>query len=99
MGRVHAVRARRTISRSCGSRGAARWIRCWPTRPCPYNSRALIDACRPFEKLDTFPRVAQSSPARVREAVAKWKDLFADPRFPLPETVIPSGAVDEKARG
>ena len=65
----------------------------------PYNSRALIDACRPFEKLETFPRVAQSSPARVREAVAKWKDLFADPRFPLPETVIPSGAVDEKARG
>ena len=29
----------------------------------PYNTRALIDACRPFEKLDTFPRVAQSTPA------------------------------------
>jgi hypothetical protein len=65
----------------------------------PYNSRALIDACRPFEKLDTFPRVAQSSPARVRETVAKWKDLFADPRFPLPETVIPSAAVGEKPLG
>jgi hypothetical protein len=35
----------------------------------------------------------------VREAVAKWKELFADPRFPLPETVIPSGAVDDKERG
>ncbi|MFI5587319.1 hypothetical protein ACIA5G_19885 [Amycolatopsis sp. NPDC051758] len=22
----------------------------------PYNSRAIIDACRPFERLDTFPR-------------------------------------------
>ena len=22
----------------------------------PYNSRALIDACRPYEKVDTFPR-------------------------------------------
>ena len=65
----------------------------------PYNSRALIDACRPFEKLDTFPRVAQSSPAQVRQTVAKWKELFADPRFPLPETVIPSAAVDEEVPG
>lgn len=56
----------------------------------PYNSRALIDACRPFEKLTTFPRVAECSPQQVRDTVAKWKDLFADPRFPLPETVIPS---------
>jgi UbiD family decarboxylase len=60
----------------------------------PYNTRALIDACRPFEKLDTFPRVAQSTPRQVRETVAKWKALFADPRFPLPETVVPSAAVD-----
>jgi 4-hydroxy-3-polyprenylbenzoate decarboxylase len=65
----------------------------------PYNTRALIDACRPFEKVDTFPRVAQSSPALVRRTVAKWKELFADPRFPLPETVIPSAAVDEEVAG
>jgi 4-hydroxy-3-polyprenylbenzoate decarboxylase len=55
----------------------------------PYNTRALIDACRPFEKIDTFPRVAQSSPAQVRATVAKWRDLFTDARFPLPETAIP----------
>ena len=61
----------------------------------PYNSRALIDACRPFEKYDTFPRVAQASPQLVRDTVSKWKDLFADPRFPLPESVIPSAAVGE----
>ncbi|HEX2459776.1 MAG TPA: UbiD family decarboxylase [Vicinamibacterales bacterium] len=60
----------------------------------PYNTRALIDACRPFEKLNTFPRVAQSTPRQVRETVTKWKALFADPRFPLPETVVPSAAVD-----
>jgi hypothetical protein len=59
----------------------------------------VIDACRPWERLDTFPRVAQASPARVRETVAKWKELFADPRFPLPDTVVPSGAVEESARG
>ncbi|HEY6360120.1 MAG TPA: hypothetical protein VIX63_03410, partial [Vicinamibacterales bacterium] len=54
-----------------------------------------IDACRPFEKLDTFPRVAQASPELVRQMVGKWKDLFADPRFPLPESTIPSSAVGE----
>jgi 4-hydroxy-3-polyprenylbenzoate decarboxylase len=62
----------------------------------PYNSRALIDACRPFEKIDTFPRVAQVNPQMAREIVAKWKDLFADPRFPLPESTIPSSAVGEQ---
>lgn len=61
----------------------------------PYNTRALIDACRPFEKLDTFPRVAQCSPGRVRDTVSKWRELFADPRFPLPESVIPSAAVGD----
>jgi UbiD family decarboxylase len=60
----------------------------------PYNTRALIDACRPFEKLNTFPRVAQSTPRQVRETVTKWKALFGDPRFPLPETVVPSAVVD-----
>jgi len=65
----------------------------------PYNTRALIDACRPFEKRDTFPRVAQASPALVRETIAKWKDLFADPRFPLPESVVPSTAVSESSGG
>jgi len=60
----------------------------------PYNTRALIDACRPFEKISTFPRVAQSTPRQVRETVTKWKTLFADPRFPLPETVVPSAAVE-----
>jgi 4-hydroxy-3-polyprenylbenzoate decarboxylase len=61
----------------------------------PYNSRALIDACRPFERLASFPRVAQVSPSTFRKTVAKWKDLFDDPRFPLPESVIPSSAVTE----
>jgi hypothetical protein len=55
----------------------------------PYNTRALIDACRPFEKIDAFPKVAQSSPAQVRATVDRWRDLFTDPRFPLPETAIP----------
>jgi UbiD family decarboxylase len=54
----------------------------------PYMTRAVIDACRPFEKLATFPAVAESSPANMRATVDKWKALFADPRFPLPDTAI-----------
>lgn len=41
------------------------------------NSRAIIDACRPFEWLQDFPPVAESSRElkdRVRE---KWKHIFA----------------------
>ena len=60
----------------------------------PYNTRALIDACRPFEKIATFPRVAQISPELARQTVTKWKDLFADPRFPLPASAIPPAAVE-----
>jgi 4-hydroxy-3-polyprenylbenzoate decarboxylase len=60
----------------------------------PYNSRAILDACRPFERLESFPRVAQASPQLVRDTVSKWKKLFSDPRFPLPETAVPSAGVD-----
>jgi len=38
------------------------------------NSRALIDACRPFERLKTFPLVARASDALREEIAAKFKD-------------------------
>jgi 4-hydroxy-3-polyprenylbenzoate decarboxylase len=43
----------------------------------PYNSRAIIDACRPFERLGTFPRVAESDPAFLREIERKWRDALS----------------------
>ena len=42
-----------------------------------YNSRAIIDACRPFEWIDEFPRVAEADPAYLREIQAKWPAVFA----------------------
>jgi UbiD family decarboxylase len=40
------------------------------------NSRAVIDACRPFERLKDFPRVARASP-ELREMVkAKFADIL-----------------------
>jgi 4-hydroxy-3-polyprenylbenzoate decarboxylase len=65
----------------------------------PYNTRALIDACRPYERLRSFPAVAQASPHAVRAAVAKWTTLFSDPRFPLPDWAVPSSLVAEPPTG
>ena len=44
--------------------------RCWSSKIDPlvdlgktsFNSRAIIDACRPWEKLDTFPQVTERTP-------------------------------------
>jgi UbiD family decarboxylase len=48
----------------------------YPAGVQAFNARMVIDACRPWERLATFPRVAQASPelrARVRD---KFPDLF-----------------------
>jgi UbiD family decarboxylase len=42
----------------------------------PYNSRAIIDACRPFERIGVFPRIAASDPARLQSVRAKWAHVF-----------------------
>jgi 3-polyprenyl-4-hydroxybenzoate decarboxylase len=63
----------------------------------PYNSRAIIDACRPFDWIDEFPRVAQASPELLRATRQKWSELFSDPRFPLPDNAI--GGADGSASG
>lgn len=41
-----------------------------------YNSRAVIDACRPYERRDTFPRVAESDPAYLREVHKRWHSVI-----------------------
>jgi UbiD family decarboxylase len=69
-----------------------------PTRP--YNTRALIDACRPYERIQEFPRVAQASPGFLRRVHAKWRDqIFSDPRFPLPTLAVSSADADDTSRG
>jgi UbiD family decarboxylase len=44
------------------------------TPPC--NSRAIIDACRPYEWMDEFPPVAESSPELLRRIRAKWAETL-----------------------
>jgi UbiD family decarboxylase len=44
----------------------------------PYNSRAVIDACRPFERRDSFPRVAQSDPELLATVARRWEHVLGD---------------------
>jgi 3-polyprenyl-4-hydroxybenzoate decarboxylase len=44
-----------------------------------HSSRALIDACKPYEWLKDFPPVAESSPEVRRAAEAKWGKILAEP--------------------
>ena len=41
------------------------------------NSRAVIDACRPFERLEDFPPVARASPELLRRVTAKFADVLS----------------------
>ena len=42
----------------------------------PLSSKAIIDACRPWEHLHEFPPVAEASKALQEAIKAKWRDLF-----------------------
>jgi 4-hydroxy-3-polyprenylbenzoate decarboxylase len=41
-----------------------------------FNSRAIIDACRPFEWMKDFPPVAESSPELKKKVYDKWKKVL-----------------------
>lgn len=47
-----------------------------------FNARMVIDACRPWERLASFPRVAQATPDLRERVRQKFPDL-------LPDTLIP----------
>ena len=58
--------------------------KCWSSRLDPmvksqdalYNSRCVIDACIPYERIDDFPAVAQTSRELAREVRAKFPDVY-----------------------
>lgn len=41
-----------------------------------WNSRAIVNACKPYDRLQTFAPVAEASPAMTRAAKEKWAHLF-----------------------
>ncbi|MCH8198619.1 MAG: UbiD family decarboxylase, partial [Chloroflexi bacterium] len=62
--------------------------RCWSTSLDPmayagegegegyYNNRMIIDACRPYDRLATFPEVVRTSDDDATKLRARWPDLF-----------------------
>jgi UbiD family decarboxylase len=44
----------------------------------PLSSKAVIDACRPFDFLAQFPAVAEASKELQASTRAKWKELLGD---------------------
>ena len=62
--------------------------RCWSTSLDPmayagggegpryYNNRMIIDACRPYDRLDTFPEVVRTSDDEAAQLRSKWPELF-----------------------
>lgn len=42
-----------------------------------FGSRAVIDACRPYDWIDKFPPVAESSDEAKQKVMNKWKHLFS----------------------
>jgi UbiD family decarboxylase len=41
-----------------------------------YNNRMIIDACRPYDRLSTFPAVARKSEEEAKELRERWPELF-----------------------
>ena len=44
--------------------------------PRYFNNRMIIDACRPYDRLTTFPAVARVSEDEARDVRARWPELF-----------------------
>jgi 4-hydroxy-3-polyprenylbenzoate decarboxylase len=75
--------------------------RCWsgpldpiiPPGQRGLNSRAIIDATRPFEWRDKFPIVAESSAERRAEVMQKWGSMiFGKPAGVAPRAPVGAGA-------
>jgi UbiD family decarboxylase len=62
------------IQRGMGSKNDPMYV-AYPYR-APFSSKAIIDACRPFDHLEEFPKVAEASRALQERIRAKWKELF-----------------------
>jgi UbiD family decarboxylase len=63
------------IQRGMGSKNDPMYV-AYPYR-APYSSKAIIDACRPFDHLQDFPDVAEASKELQEKIRAKWRDLLA----------------------
>jgi 4-hydroxy-3-polyprenylbenzoate decarboxylase len=59
--------------------------KCWSSRTDPltgrdiyYNSRAMVDACIPYERRQDFPKVAETSAELREQMLRKYPSIFED---------------------
>jgi UbiD family decarboxylase len=62
------------IQRGMGSKNDPMYVTY--TSSAAFSSKAIIDACRPYDHLEDFPAVAEASKALQDKIRAKWTDLF-----------------------
>jgi UbiD family decarboxylase len=62
------------IQRGMGSKNDPMYV-AYPYKAA-FNSKAIIDACRPYDHLDEFPAVAEASKELQEKIRNKWKDLL-----------------------
>jgi len=62
------------IQRGMGSKNDPMYV-AYPY-DAPFSSKAIIDACRPWDHLEEFPAVAEASKELQERIRARWKDLF-----------------------
>jgi len=62
------------IQRGMGSKNDPMYV-AYPY-DAPFSSKAIIDACRPYDHLEDFPQVAEASRELQEKIREKWKDLF-----------------------
>ena len=62
------------IQRGVGSKNDPMFV-AYPYE-APLSSKAIIDACRPYDRLDVFPDVAEVSKELEEKVRAKWGDLL-----------------------
>jgi hypothetical protein len=48
-----------------------------PEKPV-FNNRMVIDACRPWERLSTFPKVTEAAPELKRKVIEKWRSVLPE---------------------
>jgi UbiD family decarboxylase len=62
------------IERGMGSKNDPMYVTYQST--AAFSSKAIIDACRPYDHLDDFPAVAEASRSLQDRIRGKWTDLF-----------------------
>lgn len=84
--------------------------RCWSTPLDPmayagegaryFNNRMIIDACRPYDRLSTFPAVARTSEDDAKRLRSRWPELFGpDGRARRDPTQVSRREAETELRG